>query len=137
MTLRVACTPMKWPASRRSAPNSLGFQATLINGPVLTLPLAHSNLQFNPQSLVPLGDVGTVYPTISLQDAWGTLTVESGGVLRRKQPSVAAVSAIGFNSGTLHGQGFVLVLNPGWTVQRGPRKGDWPLEKPAKPFPEI
>jgi hypothetical protein len=100
------------------------FQAKLVDGPVLALPLAHSNFQFKPQSLVPLGDLGTVYPTMTLEDAWGTLNVESGGVLLRKEPRIATVSATGFAPATLHGTGFTLTLNPGWTIQSGPRKGD-------------
>jgi len=101
-----------------------GFQATLVDGPVLTLPLAHSGFQFQPQSLVPLGDLGTVYPTMHLQDDWGTLTVESGGVLVRKHSDVASVSSTGFDRATLHGSGFILTLKPGWTIQPGARKGD-------------
>lgn len=111
------------------------YQAKLVDGPVLALPLAHSSFQFKPQSLVPLGDLGTVYPTMTLEDAWGTLNVESGGVLLRKQPRVAIVSATGFDPVILHGTGFTLTLKPGWTIQPGPRKGDLELKQtgPAAP----
>jgi hypothetical protein len=102
---------------------------------VLALPLAHYNMQFKPQSLVPLGDLGTVYPTITLEDAWGTLNVESGGVLLRKQPSIATVSAIGFDPATLHGAGFSLTLKPGWTIQPGPHKGDLELKQTGAAAP--
>lgn len=61
---------------------------------------------------------------MTLEDAWGTLIVESGGVLMRKQPRIATVSATGFVPATLHGTGFTLTLSPGWTIQAGPRKGD-------------
>jgi len=100
------------------------YQAKLVDGPVLALPLAHSNFQFKPQSLVPLGDLGTVYPAMTLGDAWGTLVVESGGVLLHKQPKIATVSATGFDPATLHGTGFTLTLKPGWSIQPGSRKGD-------------
>jgi hypothetical protein len=100
------------------------FQAKLVDGPILALPLMDYNMQFKPQSLVPLGDLGTVYPTLTLEDAWGTLNVESGGALLRKQPKIATVSATGFNAATLRGTGFTLALNPGWIIQPGPRKGD-------------
>ncbi|MGF7179089.1 hypothetical protein [Tunturiibacter psychrotolerans] len=111
------------------------YQAKLVDGPVLALPLAHYNMQFKPQSLVPLGDLGTVYPTITLEDAWGTLNVESGGVLLRKQPSIATVSAIGFDPATLHGAGFSLTLKPGWTIQPGPHKGDLELKQTGAAAP--
>ena len=111
------------------------YQAKLVDGPVLALPLAHSNFQFKPQSLVPLGDLGTVYPTMTLEDAWGTLNVESGGVLLRKQPKIATVSATGFDPATLHGPGFTLALKPGWTIQPGTRKGDLALKNTGEATP--
>jgi hypothetical protein len=111
------------------------FQAKLVDGPVLALPLVDSNMQFKPQSLVPLGDLGTVYPTLTLEDAWGTLNVESGGALLRKQPRIATVSVTGFNPATLRGPGFTLALKPGWTIQPGPRKGDLVVKRAETAVP--
>ena len=88
------------------------------------MPLSKPSFQFKPQTLVPLDDLGTVYPAMALKDSWGTLRVASGGVLMRKQPMVATVSLPGFDRVTLRGEGFVLTLNPGWTIQPGTRKGD-------------
>jgi hypothetical protein len=81
---------------------------------------------------VPIGDLGTVYPTMTLQDDWGTLLVESGGVFLRKKPNVATVSVTGFDPHTLHGNGFTLTLKSGWTIQPGPRKGDLEVTPPGK-----
>lgn len=100
------------------------FRARLVDGTVLTMPLSKPSFQFKPQTLVPLDEIGTVYPTMTLKDSWGTLTVESGGVLMRKQPNVAAVSSVGFDPATLRGQGFILILNPGWVIRPSTRKGD-------------
>jgi hypothetical protein len=41
-----------------------------IDGPVLTLRFRKMNVQFNPSTLQPLGDAGTVYPTIRITDEW-------------------------------------------------------------------
>jgi hypothetical protein len=111
------------------------FHTHLVDGPVLILPLAHSSFEFQPQSLVPLDDLGTVYPTMNLKDEWGTLTVDSGGVLIREHPSEATVSTNGFNTTTHLGKGFILTLNPGWTIQLGPRKGDLSVTKTANSTP--
>jgi hypothetical protein len=100
------------------------FKKRLIDGPVLTLPLAHAQFEFKPQSLVTLEDIGTVYPTMTLRDDWGTLKVDSGGALVRKLPRQAAVSASGFDTATLEGQGFALTLKPGWRIVPGTRDGD-------------
>jgi hypothetical protein len=100
------------------------FKTKLIEGPVLSLPLANSLFEFKPGSIVPLEDIGKVYPTITLHDDWGTLTVESGGALVRNQPHEASVSAAGFDVATLHGLGYTLSLVSGWSVQPGTRAGD-------------
>jgi hypothetical protein len=41
------------------------FRRTLVDGPVLRLPLIRPNLQFDPRTLVPLGPKQTVYPRFS------------------------------------------------------------------------
>lgn len=100
------------------------YQSRLVDGPILILPLHHAGYQFKPQTLVALGEIGTVYPTLTLKDDWGTLTVESGGVLMRDKPSLAAVSSVGFDIRSLHGPGYTLVLNPGWKIVAGSRPSD-------------
>jgi hypothetical protein len=98
--------------------------ARLVEGPVLRLPLRHANYAFNPQTLQPLGDYGTVYPAVRLSDDWGVLEVEHGGALFDKAMKLATVSAAGADPATLAGDGWRLTLNKGWALQPGPRKGD-------------
>jgi hypothetical protein len=105
------------------------YQAKLVDGPVLILPLEHSAYQFKPQTLVALEHVGTVYPTMTLKDTWGTLTVDAGGVLMHDDPKIATVSAVGFDRATLRGPGLQLVLNPGWSVVTAKRDGDFEILK--------
>ena len=102
------------------------FRARLVHGAVLTMPLSKPSFQVKPQALVPLDEIGVVYPTMTLKDSWGTLTVDSGGVLMRKQPNVATVSSVGFDPATLRGEGFILNSNPGWgyPTQYSKRAGD-------------
>jgi len=100
------------------------FRAKLVEGPILSLPLANANFEFKPQSLVPLEGIGTVYPTITVRDDWGTLTVESDGALVRRQPKEVDVTASEFDQNTLHGRGFALTLSDGWSIRPGARAGD-------------
>ncbi|HEV2623071.1 MAG TPA: hypothetical protein VGU65_13415 [Frateuria sp.] len=97
------------------------LKAKLVDGPVLALPLLHERHQFNPQTLQPLGDFGTAYPTMRLSDDWGVLEVEDGILLNGHR---ATVSAVGADPAGLKGAGWRLQLNPGWTVVPGARKGD-------------
>jgi len=106
------------------------LKAKLVDGPVLTLPLRHSNYQFNPQTLQPLGDLGMIYPTMRLTDDWGVLEVEDGALVNQ-DAKVATVSAAGMEPSKLKGEGWRLALNKGWVVVPGARKGDVIVKKAA------
>jgi hypothetical protein len=100
------------------------LRAKLVDGPVLILPLHHTEYQFNPQTLVPLGEAGTVYPTARLATAWGVLTV-TGDVLLSKDMTVAHVSAAGIDLAKATSPDWRLELKPGWKVVSASRPGDF------------
>jgi len=112
----------------RAAAQHLKF----VDGPVLILPLKHANRQFNPQTLQPLGDLGTVYPTLRLVDDWGVLEVEDGALMG-KEMKTTTVSAAGIDPSGLKGAGWHLTLKPGWTVRAGSRKGDFVVGSAGAP----
>lgn len=99
------------------------YRAALVDGPVLVLPLAKANFQFNPQTLVALENTGTVYPTLRLIDAWGDLLVERNGALVYADKKRATVPLNG-GGNPLHGDGWTLTLKPGWKIASGARGGD-------------
>ena len=107
------------------------FRARLVDGSVLTLPTINANYQFNPQTLVPLESVGTVYPTFRVVDDWGVLEVEAGGALVRDGGAGVAVSARGIVASHLAGVGWRLALKPGWVVGPGARPGDFAVTREA------
>jgi len=102
-----------------------------VAGPVLTLPLTHSSYQFNPQTLQPLDELGTVYPTLRLAGDFGVLEVEDGALMDKAMKQ-ATVSAAGIDASNLKGPGWRLTLNKGWTIQPGARKGDLVATPPAR-----
>jgi hypothetical protein len=106
------------------------FHAKPVDGPLVIFPLVKAAYQFKPQTLVTLENVGKVYPTMTLKDDWGSLTVNAGGVLMHDDRKIATVSAEGFDHATLHGPGLRLSLNPGWTIAPGTRVGDYEI-RPA------
>jgi hypothetical protein len=99
------------------------LKATLVDGAVLLLPLKHSNFQFNPQTLQPLGTYGMIFPTLRLVDDWGVLEVDHGALVNQ-DAGVVAVSAKGIAPSHQKGDGWTLTLKPGWAIVPGVRKGD-------------
>src|SRR5690606_19358964 len=99
------------------------WRATLVEGPVVVLPLDKASFQFNPQTLAALDGVGTVYPTLRLRDAWGELVVDGGAALVHADRKRAVVARAGSDE-RLAGEGWTLSLASGWTLAPGQRDGD-------------
>jgi len=103
------------------------YRARLVDGPTLTLRASSINFTFDPNSLVPLGDPGTAYPTGTFSAAWGKLVVESGGALVGADFTRVVVPAPGDSEARpLRGNGWHLELAPNWMVRpRSDRPGSF------------
>jgi hypothetical protein len=111
-----------------------GWRATLVDGHVLELPLSDlMNYGFNPNNVLTLEGLGTVYPTGTLRDAWGELAVDGGGMLLAadfKRAFVAApATLVRDDAGRIAGDGWVLRLEPDWKPIEGARSGDLRLAR--------
>jgi hypothetical protein len=105
------------------------YRARLVDGPVLVIPLRKMNVQLNPQNLVPLEGLGTVYPTMRVSDVWGILTVSKGALLAADWSQVTVSAPTPVTAEKIEGDGWTLELQDGWQVAPGDRKGDLVLRK--------
>lgn len=104
------------------------YRKTLVDGPVLVIPLQQMKLQFDNRNIVTLDDKGSVYPNIRISDMWGILTVTDGGALMAPTWNQITVPAPVITSGSsIQGQGWKLELAKGWSINEGARKGDYTL----------
>jgi hypothetical protein len=87
-----------------------------VTGPRLILPLEKSSMSFDPNELMPLGEEGTVYPTLTITDQWGVLTVTGGALISKDFKQVHVNVPDGY-SGALKTSDWELVLNQGWTIE--------------------
>ena len=94
------------------------YRARLVDGPVLLLKQRDLGFTMDPNTLVPLGLAGTVYPTGTFKASWGTLQVSDGGALVSRDFTSVAVAAPADTAGqTLKGSGWTLALASGWVVR--------------------
>jgi hypothetical protein len=117
-------------AAREStrAPAMREYRARLQDGPTITLAQSRDSLSwsFDPTELIGFDLSSAVYPTGTFSAGWGKLTVERGGVLvandlsRIRVGAPATPSAAG--DGTITGDGWTLVLNPGWALRSDPSR---------------
>ena len=94
-----------------------------VDGPVLVVPRGR-NASFVTNGVTPIPGSGTVYPTYRVTAEWGSL--EADQVLVSADEKTLALPAPRELEGTtLKGDGWSVVLNEGWTVQPGDRRGDY------------
>jgi hypothetical protein len=101
-----------------------------VDGPVLTLVFRHMNVQFNPQNLQPLGDAGTVYPTIRVTDDWGVIEGTNGALMRPDWSALIVSAPASTIGSSIAGDGWTLELEPGWKIVPDARRGDYTLAPP-------
>ena len=99
------------------------LRARFVAGSVLFIPTPHINFEFNPQAAQPLDALGTVYPHLHASGDFGVLEADKGALLAKDFTGVT-VSAAGVDPSGLKGDGWTLVLAPGWSVAPGLRPGD-------------
>jgi hypothetical protein len=107
-------------------------RAKFVDGPVLTLKFRHMNVQFNPSTLEPLGDAGTVYPTIRVSDEWGVIEGKNGALMKPDWSALVVSAHEPLTIGeTITGDGWTLTLKPGWNIIPDARAGDFRLSPPS------
>jgi hypothetical protein len=93
------------------------FRARFVDGPHLTIPLKHMSFEFDPNKSQPFESFGTVYPTLTARDDWGSLVVHRGGALIASDWMSIVVPAEARDD-------YTLTLNDSWTIVPAGRAGD-------------
>lgn len=105
------------------APAMREYRARLQDGPTITLTQSPDSLSwsFDPTELIGFDLSSAVYPSGNFSAGWGKLTVERGGVLVANDLSRIRIGVpaapIAPGDRTISGDGWTLVLNPGWTLR--------------------
>ncbi len=94
----------------------------------LVLSAESLRMTFDPNRIVPISGLGTVYFSATFSGAWGELDIDDGGVLVAEDWTALTVSGPRqIDSDTVQGDGWSLELAPGWIVHR---QGDtWTARK--------
>jgi hypothetical protein len=100
-----------------------GYHARLGEGPTITLRQSKDSLawSYDPTELIGFDLYSTVYPSGNFSAPWGKLTVERGGVLVQNDFLRITIGApatpIMGDAKEIKGDGWSLVLNPGWSLR--------------------
>ena len=109
-----------------------GFRSRYLEGPVMILPARSPRTSFDPNRIDLLEDIGSVYGTLWLSDAWGVADAPGGAlILSDRRVHLPAPSDV--EGPDLAGDGWTLELKPGWRVVAGERVGDYRVVEGERP----
>lgn len=94
------------------------YKDMFLNKPVLELRFENMNISFDPRNIVPIDDIGTVYPTMRITDNWGILIVENGALLSANWSNVKVTQPTQITQNLVEGDGWKLELAPNWKVEQ-------------------
>ena len=94
-----------------------------VKGSTITLPMKRFSIRFNPRDIETFAQYGTVYHTLTLKAAWGTLDVSGGEAMISKDFTyVRVASPRGLEGTRLRGQGWTVTLAAGYRIVPDPRR---------------
>ena len=73
-------------------------------------------ISFDPSNLIPLDDMGTVYPNLRISDEWGILTVENGALVKSDWSGVVLEAPQTVAERRAVGDGWTLELADAWML---------------------
>ncbi|WP_299225818.1 hypothetical protein [uncultured Psychroserpens sp.] len=94
------------------------LKSQFLEKPTLELQFQNMNISFDPRNIIPLENIGTVYPNLRVTDNWGILTVEKGALLASDWSKVTVTAPTEISDKIVNGDGWKLELNPEWKVQK-------------------
>jgi hypothetical protein len=92
--------------------------STFTEKPVVFLELESPYFDFEPENVIPLDTLGTLYSSMRVSDNWGKLTIDEGGCLVSNSFKYMRITAKGFKADKnhLYGDGWHLILNNDWEL---------------------
>jgi len=92
------------------------YEIKFINNSTLTIRFENMKIGFDPRNIMPLKDIGTVYPNMKITDNWGILTVENGALLGQNWDKVTVSEPTEITDKIIKGDGWKLEINNDWEL---------------------
>lgn len=96
----------------------LEYRQKFTSTSVIHINLTDPHFGFDPNNLLPLDSLGTIFPFIELVDEWGKLKVTEGGCLVSKDWKMVVLSSVDMkkSNNEIKGKGWSIKLNEDWVI---------------------
>ncbi|MBN8694595.1 MAG: hypothetical protein J0L69_15480 [Bacteroidetes bacterium] len=93
------------------------YRKKFIELPHLTITFENKKSSFDSRNLTPLDDKGVVYPTMTVSDNWGVLTIDKvGGLMSPNRDKVTITAPKNIDGLNITGEGWTIKLTEGYQV---------------------
>ncbi|WP_313236892.1 hypothetical protein [Sphingobacterium multivorum] len=94
------------------------YRSLFVDQPHMTIKFEKMNVSFDPRNILPIADLGTVYPTIRITDNWGILEVKSGALMGPNWDKITVSRLTKIEGQRVEGEGWVMQLKDQYAVQK-------------------
>ncbi len=105
------------------------YRSLFVDQPHMTIKFEKMNVSFDPRNILPITDLGTVYPTIRIADNWGILDVKSGALMAPNWDKITVSRPTKIEGQRIEGEGWVMQLKDQYTVQKDESLNNYKLIK--------
>ncbi|UQA73045.1 hypothetical protein K2F45_14515 [Sphingobacterium siyangense] len=105
------------------------YRSLFVEQPHMTIKFEKMNVSFDPRNILPITDLGTVYPTIRITDNWGILDVKSGALMAPNWDKITVSRPTKIEGQRIEGEGWVMQLKDQYTVQKDESLNNYKLIK--------
>lgn len=105
------------------------YKLKFIQQPHFEIKFEKMNVSFDPRNIMPVEDLGTVYPNIRITDLWGILTVETGALMSPNWDKISISNPVKTENKKVSGDGWILELTDGYTIAKDEDNGNYKLIK--------
>ena len=105
------------------------YRSLFVDQPHMILKFEKMNVSFDPRNILPIADLGTVYPSIRVTDNWGILEVKNGALMSPNWDKITISMPTKIEGQRIEGEGWILQLNNPYTLQKDELLNNYKLIK--------
>lgn len=103
------------------------YKEKFVDQPHFEIVFEQMQVSFDPSNIMPLENMGTVYPNMRISDKWGILTVENGVLMSPNWDKVSVSEPVHTDNKNVSGYGWILELKNGYSVVKDEETGNYKL----------
>ncbi|MDR3010953.1 MAG: hypothetical protein LBV59_23705 [Sphingobacterium sp.] len=105
------------------------YHSLFVDQPHVILKFEKMNISFDPRNILPIADLGTVYPNIRVTDNWGILEVKNGALMSPNWDKITVSIPTKIEGQRVEGEGWVLQLKEPYALHRDELLNNYKLIK--------